>query len=209
MSLEYIAVDPGATRKVATDQITQGSDVIDLQVVKLAFGADGVLDAVVDELTPLPVDLRHSNLSIVATPTVSTSPAYSSGDLIGTKLTLANAARIAGGSGYLRSLVLTDKAKQSAQIDVVFFRTDPSNTTFTDNAALVVNATDLLTIVGHVSIVTADWCAFNANSVATKAGLGLEYQLVGTSLYACLVSRGTPTYTSTSDLQLTIKVEPD
>lgn len=145
---------------------------------------------------------------ITAIPTVSTSPAYSAGDLIGGKISLANASRAATLGGTITSVVLSDKAKQSAATDVVFFTADPSNTTFTDNAALAVNAADLINIVGVVPITS--WSSFSANSVGYANGVGLGFTLAaGTTLYAALVSRGTPTYASTSDIQLTVGIVPD
>ena len=207
MALEYILVDPGSGRKVATDQYTQGADVLDVQVVKIAHGADGALDGCADELTPLPVNQRQAGTVITVTPTVSTTPAYASGDAVGGKLTLPNAVRLAGGVGIIRSIVLTDKGKQNAAIDVVVFRADPTATTFTDNAALSVADADLLSIAGVVSVAAADYAAFVDNSVATKSGLGLAVNSITTTLYACLVTRGTPTYTASSDLQLTVVIE--
>ena len=144
----------------------------------------------------------------IATPTVSTSPAYTSGDSVGGKLSLANAARFSGGSGQIVSVTITDKAKQSAPIDILFFTADPTNTTFTDNGALTVNATDLLTLIGKVSV--SDYAAFATNSVGIATGFSIPFKLAtGTTLYAALVVRGTPTFTSTSDIQVAVGIIPD
>jgi hypothetical protein len=146
--------------------------------------------------------------TIASTPTVSTSPAYTSGDSVGGKISLASAVRLAGTGGTIASVTITDKGKQSAATDVVFFNADPSNTTFTDNGALTVHDTDLLTIIGVVPITS--WAAFVDNSVGYANGLGLGFKIAsGTTLYACLVTRGTPTYTATTDIQLTICIIPD
>jgi hypothetical protein len=146
--------------------------------------------------------------TIASTPTVSTTPAYTSGDSVGGKISLASAVRLAGTGGTITSVTITDKGKQSAATDVVFFNADPSNTTFTDNGALTVHDTDLLTIIGVVPITS--WAAFVDNSVGYANGLGLGFKIAsGTTLYACLVTRGTPTYTATTDIQLTICIIPD
>lgn len=148
---------------------------------------------------------------LTATPTVSTSPAYTSGDLVGGKISLASATRVAGGTvggtGVIQSVAIHDKGKQNAEIDVVFFAADPANTTFTDNGALTVHDTDLLTIVGHVKLTAADYISFVDNSIASRSGLGLPFKLdSGSTLYAALVTRGTPTYASTSDIKLVVHV---
>ena len=139
------------------------------------------------------------------TPTVDTS-AYASGDLIGDdKITLGDAVISRGYGGLIESVVITDLGKQSASIDVVFFTSDPSGTTFTDNAALDIADTDLVKIVGVAAV--ADWYAFNDNSVGQVLNLALPFVLRDDeNLYAALVSRGTPTYASTSDLTLRVGV---
>ena len=145
------------------------------------------------------------NLASFATP-------YSAGDLLGGKLTLNQAVRVPPQSGLIHSLTLTDKAKQDADIDVVFFLADPDNTTFTDNGALDVDDADLVKILGVVSIVAADYVDFADNSVATKTSLGLPFRLTTKdehALYACLVARGTPTYSAAADLKLTVGILQD
>jgi hypothetical protein len=112
--------------------------------------------------------------TIASTPTVSTSPAYTSGDSVGGKISLASAVRLAGTGGTITSVTITDKGKQSAATDVVFFNADPSNTTFTDNGALTVHDTDLLTIIGVVPITS--WAAFVDNSVGYANGLRARLQ---------------------------------
>lgn len=149
-----------------------------------------------------------ATLTKVATPTVSTTPAYTSGDSIGGLISLTSAVRYAAGGGTITSVVISDKAKQSAPIDVIFFTANPGSTTFTDNGALAVNAADLISIVGVISVTS--YSAFSANSVGSALGQSLPFVLgSGTTLYAALVARGTPTYASTSDVQLTVGILPD
>ena len=154
--------------------------------------------------------------SLTATPTI-TAGAYSSGNLLGGLLTLAGAARVnadTGGlaTGTIRTVTLTDKANQKSAVDVVFFVANPTNTTFTDHAAAAINVADLPNVAGHVSIVAGDYISLAAstNAVATKGGLGISYKIPsGSSLYACLICRGTPTYASTSDVSLRVTVGKD
>lgn len=146
--------------------------------------------------------LIHTDLS------VDTS-AYASGDLLGAKLTLSSAIRTSGGTGIIESIVLTDLAKQNAQIDVVFFDSNPSATTFTDNAALDIADADLEKIIGHVTIYASDYISFSDNAVATVRNLGLAFQASGSDdIYACLVVRGTPTYAA-DDLALRVTILQD
>ena len=150
---------------------------------------------------------------VEATPTIEASSAYSAGDSIGAAvISLAGATAGDGGTGsethggMIQSVILTDLGKQSAEIDVVFFDVNPSNTTFTDNAALDVDDVDLLNIVGVAAVTT--WKDFSDNSVGQILNLSIPFVLEdgGNTLYAALVSRGTPTYASTADLTLRVGV---
>lgn len=136
--------------------------------------------------------------------------AYATGDLIGSKLALPGAARIAGGTGLIHSITLVDQANQKLAIDVLFFASDPSATPFTDNAALDVADNDLLKAVGLVSIAASDYVSFADNALATVRGINLPFQLDnGTTLYAALIARSAPTYAATSDVQLKVGILQD
>jgi hypothetical protein len=144
-------------------------------------------------------EVGGATVVVEVTPTVSTS-AYAAGDLIGTKLTFTDAARVAGGSGVVLSAALTDLDKQDKETDLILFDTNPSNTTFTDNAAFDVHDTDLLDVIGVVTFDVADYTDFSDNSVATDKNLGIGFNLTsGQDLYGALIARGTPTYSTTAD----------
>ena len=129
------------------------------------------------------------------------------GDLVGGKLTFSSFSAPAGSGGVIESVVITDLAKQSTAKDVVFFDVDPSNTTFTENVALDIHDTDILNIVGVAQVTT--WVDFNDNSVGQALNLNMPFVVAsGTSLFAAMVERGTPTYGATSDLQVRVGVRP-
>lgn len=138
--------------------------------------------------------------------------AYSAGDLIGGKLTLAGAAAetpsgTPSGGGLIQSVIITDLAKQNITKDVVFFDANPSNTTFTENSALDIHDTDLLNIAGIAQV--ADWFNFGDNSVGQALNLAIPYVISGdTALYAAIIERGAPTYVSTSDLTIRVGLLP-
>lgn len=137
----------------------------------------------------------------VASPTCDTA-AYATGELIGGKLSLA----INKSNGIIQTVVLTDAANQKVAMDVVFFVQDPSSTTFTDQAALDIHDTDLKYIAGRISIAAADYVSYADNAEAT-VNTQFAFQLTsGTTLYACLVSRGAPTYAAATDLQLRVTI---
>lgn len=134
---------------------------------------------------------------------VTDTNAYASGDFVGTAiLTLTDVAF--ADQIMLHSIMLTDKSKQSVAIDFCFFSTACTNTTFTNNAALAVHATDLLTGRGHSSMLASNYAAFNANSMGTLANIGLLMSTASNSrnIYCAPVIRGAGTYAA-SALQAT------
>lgn len=147
---------------------------------------------------------------VEATPTITTS-AYATGDLVGTaviQLTDAvegDALQKGTVGGLIQSVIITDLASQSAALDVIFFDANPSNTTFTDNAAFDIDDLDLVNIIGFAQVTS--YAAFADNSVGQDLQLAIPFVLdTSNILYAAIVSRGTPTYTGTTDLTIRVGI---
>lgn len=136
---------------------------------------------------------------------VTNTSQYAAGDFIGSAiLTLSNVPTVNGGA-VLHSLSITDLTKQNAVIDFLFFTSACSNTTFTNNGALDVDDTDLLTFRGHVNIAAANYVSLADNSVGTVGNIGLTIlcNSASTSLYVVpVLTSGTPTWDA-SALQVT------
>jgi hypothetical protein len=149
-------------------------------------------------------------------PTLDTN-AYATGDQMGTLMTISNVADLSQGAVRIMTLDVIDKAKQAAAFDILFFNASPTVAS-ADNAALDISDSEMASkLVGMVSVASADYKAFNSNSVACLRGLDLIVQAAAASvpsgpnptqvnLYAILCSRGSPTYAA-SDLQLRIGLE--
>lgn len=168
-----------------------------LLIPSLAFGQQG------QPYTP--ISSKSFNRSV--TPTVDTA-IYASGELMGGKLTISNAARLGVYTGTISSVIISDLDSDAVDIDVVYFKSDPSSTTFTDQAAFDIADADLLKIVCVVSV--TDYFVFSDNSVGIAQNANCPFDLGdGTTLYAALVSRGTPDYATASDLTLTTGIYPD
>lgn len=133
--------------------------------------------------------------------------AYSSGDLIGhavMEFDLDKHGKVEKG-GILQSVIITDLAKQNATLDVVFFATNPTATSFTDQAEFDIDDADLIRIIGVATV--SDWKSFKDNSVGQELQLALPFIMAGgNTLYGAIVARGTPDFVSTSDLTIRIGV---
>lgn len=192
---------PGSGRNAATDQVTYSGDTADVQLVRVVgvSGSEGS-KTVVDTSQPdqLRISVASGGLTIATT-------SYSAGDQVGTLFTLANAARVSGGTGRITRALLIDANDIIGPYDVIFFRA--SVTLASDNAAFAISDADALALVGVLPLSGA-WDLTN-NRVAQAHNLAIPYDCSGgTSLYAALVTRAGHTFfTATTDLQLVVTVE--
>lgn len=145
---------------------------------------------------------------VSVTPTVSTTPVYTSGDVIGGKITLANAVAVSAGASLLHQIQLMDRANQKPEGSIIVFNADPTAATLTDNTALALS-TDDAKVVAVIPVVAANWVTLNTKAFATLSNLGCAVKAAsGTSLYAAFVTTSTPTFAATSNLQISFSFLP-
>jgi hypothetical protein len=146
-------------------------------------------------------------LSIPVSVTLTVGATYVSGDFVGTSatpITFANAAASAAGSGFVRSVTISDPAASTATaLELWLF-----NATVTppaDSAAWNLSDADGLKCVGVIPIPTGAQFLSSATGVMHVSNVNLRYTCAATSLFGALVTRGAPTYTGT--LQVMLEVE--
>ena len=131
---------------------------------------------------------------------------YASGDLLGDKLTFEGAVDDVGArASLLRSLVIADKADQKADVDLVLFDSDPTNSTFTNNAAFVVHDSDIDKVTAVIPVTTHVDLGTASVSYASAVDALLTGDADG-KVYGALVVRATPTY-AVGDLTVTLGLE--
>jgi len=149
-----------------------------------------------------------STVSLYVVPTI-TAGAYSAGDVVGGEITLTNAMRTSSGTGVLIEVTIVDLANQKAPLDLLFFDSDPTNGQ-ADNAAYAWNAADQARFLAHIPIAAADYTTIASQAVCTLLTGGIPLAASGTAnLYLIIVTSGTPTYTSVSDLRLRLGILRD
>jgi hypothetical protein len=148
------------------------------------------------------------SVHLTAAPTV-TAGAYSSGYVVGGMISLSGAARINAGSGLIQNVAVTVKTSLTAPFDILFFDTNPSNSTFTDNTALAINVADLPSLVGVVH--ATDLVSGGTPNVLQATNLAMPFKLSAssTTLYAVIVMRGAESFASTSAIGLSVLVKQD
>lgn len=140
---------------------------------------------------------------VKVTPTITVG-AYSAQDMVGGKLTLEDAVRVAGGSGYLYSVQVVDTDKIGAALEVHLFSSLAG--TYADNGAESITAADWEHYLGTVSIATADYIT-KANALIAMPDpvifkpILLKAVAASRDLYAIVVCTATPTYTHVDGLQ--------
>ena len=144
----------------------------------------------------------EEGVSISQTPTV-TAGAYSADDAVGGLLTFANAARVAGGGGFIEGVLLIDDAGQDAATELWLF--SETFTAMSDNAAWAPSEADLRNLVGIIDTAKGTYYAAGTPSVAVVEA-DQRFDLLGTSLFGQLVTRGTPTYVATDDITVILEV---
>ena len=139
------------------------------------------------------------------TPVVATGGAYSAGDNIGGKLTFQGGGKAAQYKiASIRGIYIIDVIAQDAAIDVVIFDEDPAATTFTDQAPLNIATVDIPKIIHIENLDFYD--ALGSSSIVGRVSIDVSVA-PSDRLYVALISRGTPTYTSVSDLTVTLITE--
>jgi len=149
---------------------------------------------------------RRSSRTITQTPVV-TAGLYSAGDALGGLLTFENI--VTGqGAGVIESIVLIDQAEQDDITDLVLFK--QTFTATADNGAIAISAADSLNCIGTIPILAADYVDIGGTSVATIKNIQLRFKASDSrTIFGQLVTRGTPTYGATTDVQISVSVLQD
>jgi len=144
-------------------------------------------------------------------PTVDTA-VYAAGDLLCEKLTLEGVAALGGGHGVIESITVVDLAQQMSALKFVFFDSDPSGTTFTENAAFDPVDADLDKCIGIAYMGVSNYDDFNDNSfgiaVGSDCNLPIPFKAANDDLYLAVVigDSSTPDYVAAGDIRIRVNI---
>jgi hypothetical protein len=129
------------------------------------------------------------------------------GDQVGDKEEFVNVVSGAGLGGVIRTIVLTDLVHTTpVQMDIIFFRSDPSTSTLTENSPPDVADGEVGKIAGKCTVLTGDWIVLADNAVATITP-DIQFTCESTSLYVIMITRTAKTWASASDLAMRVSME--
>ncbi len=144
---------------------------------------------------------------VAQTPTI-TAGAYSANDAVGGLLTftIPGVRASVPVSGWVVGARLLDKAGQSVDADLVLF--DAAFSPTADNGAF--NPSDAELVASGIGFIAIDeWSQFAGGSIGQRTSTWIPFTTSDGKLYGQLVTRGTPSYGSTSDLTVVIDVMLD
>jgi hypothetical protein len=197
---DNVAITQGSGTTIWTDEVTGSKHV---QYIKLVDGTTDSVEVISGSTNRgLKADV-YKITRIAFTPTIDTS-AYAAGDAVGGLLTFSNAARFSGGGVRLKKVLLVDKDQEMAPYDLVLFKV--TFTATADQAAFDPSDADLANIAAVVRIEPGSYANFTDNAVGASRDLDIPILLDGTSLFGQLVTRGTPTYSASSDLTVILSI---
>lgn len=150
----------------------------------------------------------YNTVYVSAAPTVDTN-IYATGELVGGKLTFTPAVRPVTATGVIMGVIMMDQSVTASDFDIVLFSSNPSATTFTDQAALDIADADLSKVIAVIPLVTANRYAFADNGVKYAGSIMIPIKGTVNTIYGALVSRGTPTFAAATDVSIQLAISQD
>ena len=176
-------------------------------VVSILKGLYAAITAAIPAGTNIIGSISERSVTTTAAPTVTASAAYTTGQVVGGLLTFANA--VDGTSGIINSIRLSCKSVVTGNMKLYLFHTNPSSSTFTDKTAPSINVADVPSLSDVFYLTTAD-SGLGTHTLYSYDNVGKRFVLPsGTSLYGVLVTSGTPTFGSTSDITVSLNIKKD
>lgn len=139
---------------------------------------------------------------------VTTSGAYSAGNVVGGIISLVDVNLTSGGRVVLRTIQVNDKNGNADALDIYFFKATPSGGTYTDKSALAWGTGDSANKIGQLAVKSGDWLTDNSQSSVNYSGLTMKMTPSAATLFMLIVcpTGSTPTFTNGN---LTIQLEFD
>lgn len=142
-------------------------------------------------------------------PTVTSASAYAVGNVVGGVMTFANAVNSSVLSGVLESISIAIKSLQTSSFKLYLFKANPTSSTFTDKSAPAIAVADAINLLDVYSFTTPDNGLGNNVTLYVSDAINRSFVASTSSLYAVLITLGTPTFSSTTDVVTTLSILRD
>lgn len=148
------------------------------------------------------MQIGGKTFSVTINPTVTASSAYTTGNCVGGLLTFPGLFDFPAQSGILYAATINCKSVQTCQFFLVPFRQKPT-TTFTDKSAPSIAAADIALPTDTLTF-ASPFSGLGTHTIWPVDAIGNALVSATKDLYAVLTVSGTPTFTSASDLFITM-----
>lgn len=171
-------------------------------------GLNGRLQRLAQRLTSL-IGLAASTIVATVSAVVTASSAYAAGNLVGTIVDFGACVGTTGG-GVLQSVRLSSKSVQTATFKLYLFSQNPSNGTYTDKSAPGINAADIPFLIDVFTLSIAD-SGLGTHTIYSLDAIAKAFVTTNgqTHLFGLLITTGTPTFASTSDISVSLGIVKD
>ena len=133
---------------------------------------------------------------------------YDAGDNQGGLQTFQNFVQVAGAYCRIRSIMYRDLINARPEITLLFFSANPTLSTITDNAPIVIHADDQAKIFHEETIKPGDWTNLGTTAIYSRDNIAKAAFLADTSLRMVVLHRRRCLYASgTDNVRIRIEVE--
>jgi hypothetical protein len=154
---------------------------------------------------------HERNFRVPVTPTISTT-IYAAGEQVGGLLTFDNCALGAGRGGRVTGATITDRDKEKATLQMWLFQALPTLTGTNNNPFDITDANlEAAQFIGNIDFSAANYrdgasasACYGTLVGAPPEGFRFSSSGANGALYGVLVCLATPTYTSASDLVVSL-----
>ena len=136
-----------------------------------------------------------------------TAAAYATGQIVGGLITFSNALLTAG-TGILQSIVIKCKSIQTTGFKLYLFKSNPTNSTWTDKTTPAINVADIPFLTAVRTLASPD-SSLGTHTLYVDDGIGKVLTPGSTTMYGILFATGAPTFASTSDVTVSIGILQD
>ena len=186
------------------------NNVVDVSGSEVLATISGTVDAnIVSGALQLDSDKLGGKNVIVPSVTPAISAAgYIQNSSVGGLIQIPNAARVAGGTGLIKTVCIYDKDKQLGDYSVLFFSKAPSGWTISNGILVTPGAVGASSLQAAIAS-NKEWITIGGHAVSMLNNLDIPFKLdaAETTLYCCLLARSAPVFTSTTSIVLTVGIE--
>jgi len=172
--------------------------------VTILGGTNGATPVPVSIATTLPI-APPTTVWLSEGLTVTSGSAYSSGNEVGQLITLTLPTGYL--SGILEGIQVNVKSSQSNAYKLYLFTANPSNSTWSDKTTPAANVADRFLAIGPFNVAVYD-NGLGTGTYYTLSGIASPFVSATSTLYAVLVTTAAVTFTSTTDVQISLGILP-